>query len=216
MRTQIRSALVAGAATVLLVSGSGAASAQGSLSVALPFPLDIPALASLFGGPVAPGVDPGALTPTESDEAVVTAPAVAAPGDGADPAAALGVPLPPEVGQMAFEGTVVAGLNEARTAMGHERLITDPRLSDDARDAATRAAADPDVDPVAEAAGVETLTRVVLDLDEGTSPQTAIAALLADPWSRDQVFNRENVRVGAGSATSDDGRVHLVIDFDRA
>lgn len=212
MRTQIRSALVAGASAVLLASGSGTASAQGSLDFVLPFPLDIPGIASLFGGPQLSGAP---AIPADGEQSHGAPPEAAALTNG-DAEPALALPLPPEVTQMAFEGTVVAGLNEARTAMGLERLVTDPRLTDDSRAAAERAATDPEADPVAEAAGAETMTRVVLDLDAGTSPQTAIATLLADPWSRDQVFDHEVIRIGVGAAASEDGREYVVLDFDRA
>lgn len=212
MRTQIRSALVAGASAVLLASGSGTASAQGSLDFVLPFPLDIPGIASLFGGPQLSGAP---AIPADGEQSHGAPPEAAALTTG-DAEPALALPLPPEVTQMAFEGTVVAGLNEARTAMGLERLVTDPRLTDDSRAAAERAATDPEADPVAEAAGAETMTRVVLDLDAGTSPQTAIATLLADPWSRDQVFDHEVIRIGVGAAASEDGREYVVLDFDRA
>lgn len=212
MRTQIRSALVAGVSAVLLATGSGAASAQGSLDVVLPFPLDIPGIASLFGGSSLSAAPP---PPADSGQSHLGPPETAALTT-ADVEPALALPLPPEVTQRAFEGTVIAGLNEARTAMGLERLVTDPRLTDDSRAAAERAATDPDADPVAETLGAETMTRVVLDLDPGTSPQTAIATLLADPWSRDQVFDHEVIRIGVGAAASEDGREHVVLDFDRA
>ena len=212
MRTQIRSALVAGASAVLLATGSGTASAQGSLDFVLPFPLDIPGIASLFGGPQLSG---GPAIPAEGEQSHAAPPEVAALTT-ADAEPALDLPLPPEVTLMAFEGTVVAGLNEARTAMGLERLVTDPRLTDDSRAAAERAATDPNADPVAETLGAESMTRVVLDLDPGTSPQTAIATLLADPWSRDQVFDHEVTRIGVGAAASEDGREYVVLAFDRA
>lgn len=197
---------------MLLATGSGTASAQGSLDFVLPFPLDIPGIASLFGGPQLSGAP---AIPADGEQSHGAPPEAAALTTG-DAEPALALPLPPEVTQMAFEGTVVAGLNEARTAMGLERLVTDPRLTDDSRAAAERAATDPEADPVAEAAGAETMTRVVLDLDAGTSPQTAIATLLADPWSRDQVFDHEVIRIGVGAAASEDGREYVVLDFDRA
>lgn len=205
MRHRVRTALVAGASALLLATGTGTAAAQGSLD--LLFPADHPALsslASLLG-----------LAPAGPAAAGASSPATTATGGETAPAP-LGIPLPPEVTQMAFEGAVVAGLNEARAGMGLERLVTDPRLGEDAREASARAAADPEVDPVAEAAGIDTLTRTVLDLDPGTSPQGAIAALLLDQWSRDQVFDRENVRLGAGATTGEDGRIHLVVDMARA
>lgn len=215
MRHRARTALVAGASALLLATGTGTAAAQGSLG--LVFPADIPALsslASLLGlapaGPAGSGPAPAGPAP-----AGAPSPAPTATGGETTPAA-LGIPLPPEVTRMAFEGAVVAGLNEARAGMAPDRLVTDPRLGEDAREAAARRAADPEVDPVAEAADNDTLTRIVLDLDPGTSPQGAIAALLADQWSRDRVFDRENNRLGVGASTAEDGRIHLVVDLARA
>ena len=79
MRHQIRTAVVAGTSALLLTVGAGTASAQGSLQFALPFPIDIPGLASLAGG------------------AEAAAPAA---GQQAQPAVA----MPPEMAQAAFDG----------------------------------------------------------------------------------------------------------------
>src|SRR5699024_12043974 len=98
VRHHVRTAVVAGTSALLLTVGAGAASAQGSLQFALPSPIDIPGLASLAGG----------------DEA--EAPAA---GQQAQPAVA----MPPEMAQAAFDGRIVAGVNEARTAVGAERQI---------------------------------------------------------------------------------------------
>lgn len=205
MRHPIRSAVVAGASAVLLTMGAGTASAQGSLgSTTGQFPLDIAGIAALFGfAPNAPAVD-------ELGAAIEHTPAFA---------------LPDGVAQRAFEGTVVAGINEARSGMGLERLVTDPRLADDARAAAARTAESPDADeeatPEAAAAragteDAENLLRGAVELEPDASPQAAIAALLADPETRDLLFDREGVRTGVGTATGDDGRIHVVMDVDRA
>src|SRR5699024_2298637 len=132
------------------------ASAQGALQFALPFRTDIPGLASAAGG----------------DEA--EAPAA---GQQAQPAVA----MPPEMAQAAFDGRIVAGVNEARTAVGAERLVTDPELSDRAGARAMQLAAgdavtgDLTVPPEA-----SEFDRTVLEQPADASPQSVLAQILGD------------------------------------
>ncbi|WP_407335561.1 CAP domain-containing protein [Dietzia kunjamensis] len=213
MRHPLRSAVATGAAALLLASGTGTAAAQGSLELALPFFATIPGLASL--APDAPGAR--------------TAPA-------ADPAAAAADDLlPEEIRLMAFEGSVVAAVNEARLVVGADRLITDPRLEASARERAAQLAAGdpttgevtvpadarvdtdtPGADAPGEAADVDQSgDRTVLALPAGATPQKALSALLSDTGMRDRMLDGRFVRVGVGVATAEDGTVHVVQDFAR-
>lgn len=211
VRHPLRSAVATGAAALLLASGTGTAAAQGSLELALPFFATIPGLASL--APDAPGAR--------------TAPA-------ADPAAAAADDLlPEEIRLMAFEGSVVAAVNEARLVVGADRLITDPRLEASARERAAQLAAgdpttgemtvpadarvDADTDtPDAAAPGADPAgDRTVLALPAGATPQKALSALLSDTGMRDRMLDGRFVRVGVGVATAEDGTVHVVQDFAR-
>lgn len=205
MRHHLRSAVATSAAALLLVSGAGTAGAQGSLEFALPFGLAIPGLSSL-----AP-----AATPEPDAEA-------------ADPAADL---LPEEVRLMAFEGSVVAAVNEARLVVGADRLVTDPALETSARErAAELAAGDPttgDVPVPADAqatddadsgegpAGDQSVDRTVLALPAGATPQKTLSALLTDTGMRERMLDGEFTRVGVGVATAGDGTVHVVQVFAR-
>ncbi|MEH6622037.1 MAG: CAP domain-containing protein [Dietzia maris] len=213
MRHPLRSAVAAGAAALLLASGTGTAAAQGSLELAPPFFATIPGLASLT--PDAPGAR--------------SAPA-------ADPAAAAADDLlPEEIRLMAFEGSVVAAVNEARLVVGADRLVTDPRLEASARERAAQLAAGdpttgevtvpadarvdadtPGADAPGEAADVDQSgDRTVLALPAGATPQKALSALLADTGMRERMLDGRFVRVGVGVATAEDGTVHVVQDFAR-
>lgn len=213
VRHPLRSAVATGAAALLLASGTGTAAAQGSLELALPFFATIPGLASLT--PDAPGAR--------------SAPA-------ADPAAAAADDLlPEEIRLMAFEGSVVAAVNEARLVVGADRLVTDPRLEASARERAAQLAAGdpttgevtvpadarvdadtPGADAPGEAADVDQSgDRTVLALPAGATPQKALSALLADTGMRERMLDGRFVRVGVGVATAEDGTVHVVQDFAR-
>ena len=213
VRHPLRSAVATGAAALLLASGTGTAAAQGSLELALPFFATIPGLASLT--PSAPGAR--------------SAPA-------ADPAAAAADDLlPEEIRLMAFEGSVVAAVNEARLVVGADRLVTDPRLEASARERAAQLAAGdpttgevtvpadarvdadtPGADAPGEAADVDQSgDRTVLALPAGATPQKALSALLADTGMRERMLDGRFVRVGVGVATAEDGTVHVVQDFAR-
>src|SRR5690606_24104339 len=170
VRHPLRSAVATGAAALLLASGTGTASAQGSLELALPFFAAIPGLSSLAAG--TPGAAPAPVT---------------------DPAAAgASELLPEEVRLMAFEGSVVAAVNEARLVVGADRLVTDHELEASARERAAelaagdpttgevtvpadaRVGADPDA-PDADADADRAGDRTVLALPAGASPQQALA-----------------------------------------
>lgn len=215
VRHPLRSAVATGAAALLLASGTGTAAAQGSLELALPFFATIPGLASL--APDAPG----------APSAPVADPAAAAADDL----------LPEEIRLMAFEGSVVAAVNEARLVVGADRLITDPRLEASARERAAQLAAGdpttgevtvpadarvdadtetPDAAAPGEAAEVDQSgDRTVLALPAGATPQKALSALLSDTGMRDRMLDGRFVRVGVGVATAEDGTVHVVQDFAR-
>lgn len=213
MRLPIRSTVAAGAAALLLASGTGTAAAQGSLELALPFFATIPGLSSLApdaaGAPGAPVTDPGAAAATDL--------------------------LPEEIKSMAFEGSVVAAVNEARLVVGADRLVTDHELEASARErAAQLAAGDPTTgdlpvpadarvgDPAdADAPGEDdaeagrTGDRTVLALPAGATPQNTLTALLGDTGMRERMLDGRFVRVGVGVATAEDGTVHVVQDFAR-
>lgn len=204
MRHQIRSVVVAGTSALLLATGAGTASAQGSLEFALPFPIEIPGLASLAADA---GLAPGG-------EAL---PAAASPA-AASPAAAAHEPafaMPAEWAQMAFEGRVVAGINEARTAVGADRLVTDPALADRATERAGELAAGDtatgDLDVPAEAA---THDRTVLELPADATPQNVLSAMLTDTGMRERMLDGEFTRVGVGLAAAEDDTIHVVLDFE--
>lgn len=189
MRHPIRSAVVAGASALLLVTGAGTASAQGSLQFALPFPLDIPGLASLISGAGAPGTQ------------VHHEPLVA---------------VPEEVARKAFEGSVVAGINEARTAVGADRLVTDPVLAATARVRAEQlAVGDPTTGDLTVPEGDETLNRTVLDLPPEATPQSVLTAMVTDTGMRERMLSGEFDHVGVGTAASKDGQLQVVLDFER-
>ena len=192
MRHPIRSAVVAATSTLLLVAGSGAASAQGSLDFALPFPLDIPGLASLLGG-----------TETGIPETAE---------QGGEPIFA----MPPEMAQKAFEGRVVAGINEARLAVGADRLITDPALAAGAAERAEElAAGDPTTGDLEVPTEAATQDRTVLTLPADSSPQNVLTALLSDTGMRERMLDGEFTKIGAGLATAENGEIHTVLDFVR-
>lgn len=205
VRHHFRSAVATGAAALLLVSGTGTAAAQGSLEIALPFGLAIPGLSSLAPA----GAQPGAAA--------------------ADPATA--DLLPEEVRLMAFEGSVVAAVNDARLVVGADRLVTDPVLEASARErAAELAAGDPatgdvpvpadarageDADSEEVPAREESGDRTVLTLPAGATPQKTLSALLTDTGMRERMLDGEFTRVGVGVVTAEDGTVHVVQDFAR-
>lgn len=198
MRHPIRSAIVAATSALLLASGAGTASAQGSLELALPSLMDIPGLASLISG--APAL-PGAPAPDASPAAAQAQPAFV---------------MPAEMAKTAFEGRVVAGINEARIAVGADRLVTDAALSAQAAERARELAAGDavmgDLDVPAEAA---TLDRTTLDLPADASPQNVLTALLSDTGMRERMLNGEFTKIGVGTATADNGKIHTVLDFER-
>lgn len=209
MRHHLRSAVVIGASALLLGSGAGTASAQGSLQFELPFPISIPGLtapAAPAGEPVAdaPAGDPG---PTAEN----LAPADLLPADL----------LPGDLIDRAFEGSVVAAVNEARTAVGADRLVTDPELEAVAAEhAAELAAGDPTTGEVTvpeDAVPAESTAtdRTILTLPEGSTPQQALVALLADTGMRERMLDGEFTRVGVAMATDEDGRMHVVQEFYR-
>lgn len=192
MRHPIRSAVVAGASALLLATGAGTASAQGSLELALPFPLDIPGLASLMSGAAAPGA-----TAVAAQDAPL-------------------VVVPPEVARKAFEGSVVAGVNEARTAVGAERLVTDAVLSVEAGVRADQlAVGDPTTGDLPVPESGEVRDRTVLTLPAEATPQNALTAMLTDTGMRERMLDGEFAKVGVGTATDADGRIHVVLDFER-
>ncbi|GAA1713686.1 CAP domain-containing protein [Dietzia cercidiphylli] len=192
MRHPIRSAVAAGASALLLVTGAGTASAQGSLELALPFPLDIPGLASLMSGPSAPG----ATAVAEQDAPLVV--------------------VPPEVARKAFEGSVVAGVNEARTAVGAERLVTDAILSVEAGVRADQlAVGDPTTGDLPVPDSGEDRDRTVLALPPEATPQNVLTAMLTDTGMRERMLDGEFTKVGVGTAAGEDGVIHVVLDFER-
>ncbi|MGX1596532.1 CAP domain-containing protein [Dietzia maris] len=165
-----------------------------------------------------------------------TIPGLASLAPAADPAAAAADDLlPGEIRLMAFEGSVVAAVNEARLVVGADRLITDPRLEASARERAAQLAAGdpttgevtvpadarvdaetPGADAPGEAADVDPAgDRNVLTLPAGATPQKALSALLADTGTRERMLDGRFVRVGVGVATAEDGTVHVVQDFAR-
>ncbi|MGN0099672.1 MAG: CAP domain-containing protein [Dietzia sp.] len=205
MRRHLRPAIAAGAATLLLVSGAGSASAQGSLEFTLPFGLVIPGLSS--------------LAPAAAPE-----PAAAVAGDPS------GDLLPEEVRLMAFEGSVVAAVNEARLVVGADRLVTDPALEASARErAAELAAGGPEADETPAPAGEATgdadaeadpdadadADRTVVTLPAGGTPQKTLSAMLTDTEMRERMLDGGFTRVGVGVATAGDGTVLVVQDYAR-
>lgn len=190
MRHPIRSAVVAGTSALLLAAGAGTASAQGSLQFALPFPLDIPGLASLAAAPAAPD--------DTADEGQ------------ADPL----VVVPDEINQKAFEGTVVAGVNEARTAVGADRLVASPELEASAGERAELlAAGDPTTGDLTVPDAVSTGDRSTLELPAKATPPNVLTELLADTGMRDRMLDGDTEQVGVGMAADDEGEVHVVLDF---
>lgn len=190
MRHPIRSAVVAGTSALLLAAGAGTASAQGSLQFALPFPLDIPGLASLAAAPAAPD--------DTADEGQ------------ADPL----VVVPDEINQKAFEGTVVAGVNEARTAVGADRLVASPELEASAGERAEQlAAGDPTTGDLTVPDAVSTGDRSTLELPAKATPPNVLTELLADTGMRDRMLDGDTEQVGVGMAADDEGEVHVVLDF---
>lgn len=219
MRHPFRSAVVVGASALLLVSGAGTASAQGSLQFNLPFPLDIPGLSSLAADA---GLVPAPVGPV--------GPATTDPAGGAEGARDL---APAEFRAMAFEGSVVAAVNEARLVVGADRLVTDPTLEASARERAaqlakgdpttgevTVPAGDPETedDATARTNGIDAPAsddRTVLTLPAGATPQKALTALLGDTGMRERMLEGGFTKVGVGVATAEDGTVHVVQDFAR-
>lgn len=198
MRHPLRSAVVAGASALLLVTGAGTASAQGSLQFAVPFPLDLPGLASLISGAGAPGTGTGTGTGTAPEQH--------------EPLFA----MPEEMARKAFEGSVVAGVNEARTAVGADRVVTDPVLAAVARVRAEQlAVGDPTTGDLTVPEGTETRNRTVLDLPPEATPQSALAAMVTDTGMRERLLDGEFGQVGVGTAAAEDGRLHVVMDFAR-
>ena len=203
MRHHLRSAVVICTSALLLGSGAGTAAAQGSLQFTLPFPISIPGLtapASPAGEPV-----PGAGDPTSEPLPEELAPAELLPADLVD---------------RAFEGRIVAAVNEARTAVGADRLVTDRELEAVAGTrAAELAAGDPSTGEVpvpGDAVPAATATdRNVLALPEGSTPQQVLVALLGDTGMRERMLDGEFTRVGVGTATDEDGRIHVVQEFFR-
>jgi uncharacterized protein YkwD len=192
VRHPIRSAVVAGASALLLTTGAGTASAQGSLELALPFPLDIPGLASLMPGATAPG---GTAVAAQEAPLVV---------------------VPAEVARKAFEGSVVAGVNEARTAVGAERLVTDAVLSVEAGVRADQLAlGDPTTGDLPVPESGESRDRTVLTLPPEATPQNALTAMITDTGMRERMLDGGFTKVGVGTATGEDGRIHVVLDFER-
>ena len=207
MRHPIRSAVVVGASALLLASGAGTAAAQGSLEFALPFPVDIPGLSSLAAEA---GLIPGDPTVGPAGTRAEFSPSDLAPA---------------ELKSMAFEGAVVAAVNEARLAVGADRLVTDPALEASARErAATLAEGDPTTGELSVPEDATTAAdktsdstdRTVLTLPEGATPQDALTALLSDTGMRERMLSGEFTRVGVGVATAEDGTVHVVQDFFRS
>lgn len=198
MRHHLRSAVVIGASALLLGSGAGTAAAQGSLQFTLPFPISIPGLTAP-AEPAAPAGEPG---PTAAD----LLPADLVPADLID---------------RAFEGSVVAAVNEARIAVGADRLVTDPELeATAAQRAAELASGDATTGEVtvpenAVPAESKTGDRTVLTLPAGSTPQQALAALLGDTGMRERMLDGDFTRVGVGMATDEDGRMHVVQEFLR-
>ncbi|MBB1025904.1 CAP domain-containing protein, partial [Dietzia sp. DQ12-76] len=126
------------------------------------------------------------------------------------------VVVPPEVARKAFEGSVVAGVNEARTAVGAERLVTDPVLSVEAEVRADQlAAGDPTTGDLPVPESGETRDRTVLALPPEATPQNVLTAMLTDTGMRDRMLDGEFAKVGVGTATDEEGRIHVVLDFER-
>ena len=134
---------------------------------------------------------------------------------------------------MAFEGSVIAAVNEARLVVGADRLVTDRALSLAARERAEKlAAGDPTTGEVTVPSGdpksgdddattalaldaPDAEDRTVLELPEGATPQKALSALLGDTGMRERMLDGEFTKVGVGVATAEDGTVHVVQDFAR-
>ncbi|GLB64121.1 hypothetical protein NCCP2495_20000 [Dietzia sp. NCCP-2495] len=193
MRHTLRNVVVVGTSALLLTTGAGTAAAQGSLALPFDFPLEIPGLASL-----APATGAAADTPEQSPQG--------------QPAFA----VPEELAKEAFKGRIVAGINESRTAVGAERLVTDPALSDRAAARAEELAAGDTTTgdlPVPEES--PTSDRTTLDLPADATPTSAMTAQLGDTGMRERMLYGEFTRVGVGLATADDGHVHVVVDFER-
>ena len=193
MRHQLRSAFVITASALLLGSGAGTAAAQGSLQFELPFPLAIPGLSSL-------AADAG-LAPADAATAGIPSPADFAPA---------------ELRAMAFEGSVVAAVNDARFAVGAGRLVTDPALERAAELASgnsTTGEVTVPEDAVPEASA--DTDRTTLALPAGSTPQNAVATLIGDTGMRERMLDGEFTKVGVGVATAEDGTVHVVQEFSR-
>ena len=201
MRHHLRSAVVIGASALLLGSGAGTAAAQGSLQFELPF--SIPGL-------TAPATPVGVGGGGDGVEAGLTV-ADLLPADL----------LPADVVDRAFEGSIVAAVNEARTAVGAGRLVTDAELEAIAGERAEELAAgdsatgEVTVPADATAADATPTDRTVLTLPAGSTPQQTLTALLADTGMRERMLDGEFTRVGVGTATDQDGRMHVVQEFMR-
>ncbi|MFN3340903.1 MAG: CAP domain-containing protein, partial [Dietzia sp.] len=124
--------------------------------------------------------------------------------------------VPPEVARKAFEGSVVAGVNEARTAVGAERLVTDAVLSVEAGVRADQlAVGDPTTGDLPVPESGEVRDRTVLTLPPEATPQNVLTAMLTDTGMRERMLDGEFTKVGVGTATDEDGRIHVVLDFER-
>ena len=55
----------------------------------------------------------------------------------------------------------------------------------------------------------------MLTLPEGSTPQQVLVALLGDTGMRERMLDGEFTRVGVGTATDEDGRIHVVQEFFR-
>lgn len=198
VRHQLRSAFVITASALMLGSGAGTAAAQGPLQFELPFPLTIPGLSSL-------AADAG-LAPADAAPAGIPSPADLAPA---------------ELRKMAFEGSVVAAVNDARFAVGAGRLVTDPALEASARERAAELASGNSTtgevtvpeDAVPESSA--DTDRTTLALPAGSTPQNAVATLIGDTGMRERMLDGEFTKVGVGVATAEDGTVHVVQEFSR-
>ena len=211
VRHHLRSVVVIGTSALLLGSGAGTAAAQGSLQFTLPFPISIPGLTA----PASPADEPGA-----GDPAAELLPADPAPAELLPTELAPAELLPADLVDRAFEGRIVAAVNEARTAVGADRLVTDRELEAVAGTrAAELAAGDPSTGEVpvpGDAVPAATATdRNVLALPEGSTPQQVLVALLGDTGMRERMLDGEFTRIGVGTATGEDGRIHVVQEFYR-
>ena len=146
-------------------------------------------------GPTAPlSVDLAGIAALFGLAAAPVAPGDPAPEEQAGHFAA----IPDEINQKAFAGTVV----------------TSPALEAGALDRAGELAAGDTATgdlPVPDA--VSTTDRTTLTLPAQATPPNVLTALLADTGMRERMLDGEFTQVGAGTATADDGSIHVVLDF---